>query len=698
MMNLYNVERIKNLGLFSYTSFLYIIDTMQLHQLWQQIEQRKKIDEDLDYSIDCWKQLQEKESVDHSFYQTHIPTMKEHFEIIPQSIFSSTKDKEKDPWFHELEIVEAHHDLGMQSISHTRQHVAETLFHRLSQSCKTSIGKQWIYHYLLHPTHHLETLKHRRTTLEWFRASPTLSFAMQEKNIPSIERNLTWFFQELKPEIQVLLTKIYLQWDWFSSISHWLNTSILFHRGMHAFKMFVNPGMQIVLPLLIFIGFMFGSIWMVQRTGFTTTMRFWYQMFSYMWTSSTSNRSKITLLLTVGVYIFSFFYNIYQSIKETLFIQSIFEQLYQSITPILSLIELCNQMIKEIPREYIPTSLHESLEKALPILLSCVHPTLFTSIHQDQKGFFKKWFMYPRSEIAVSFYTLYQQKEHLIPCLSFLGWLDAHTHLANFMKEESPSITWANYVQTQGTPYIRSKGIYYPLLCSSSVPNPVRIDSKFAAHRIITGPNAAGKSTYLKSIGLNQHLAQTFGFVFAKDYTCCLFEQFHSQLQLQDLKGAYSLFEAEMLRCQIFMERIQSQPKKLSLCLFDELFSSTNAHEGFAAAFAFVEYCIQLPHISFLLTTHYGLLQSLGRKYPKQLKLIRFDITRDPHTGAIQYPYKMKKGSSKQHIALELLSCQPTSKEWIDRAKDILVVLQKLEQKQCAQITKWIMNPTITKE
>ena len=583
-----------------------------------------------------------------------------------------------------MEIVESHHDLQVISNSHSKEHVANTLQDRLTPYCQTSLGKCWIYHWLIHPTSDRTVLEQRRKTIEYFEQKVEEIW----KPDSTLESKISWFFEEIPSEVQVLLSKVYLHFQWFPSIAHYWNQSILYHKVIQSYKMYLNPVFQIVLPLLVFGLSLFASFWMISKTGIRNTFHFWKQCLAFFW-RNTQSKSKITMILTIGFYLFSFFYNIYQSFQEIIFMQTVYQQLYETIHPILGMYHAMKTWYERIPNEFIPEKFQKTVPKIIEWFPTCVSSCFLDSEYQptNSESFFQQWMTYPRSEIAVTFYRLSQQKESFSTMFAFMGWVDAMQNLAQMRKENGEMITWSNYRtdEKKKRPWICSKAMYYPLLLDKEKnrSNPVDISEKEFYHRIITGPNAAGKSTYLKSVGLNQHLAQTIGFVFAKDYECSLFEQFHSQLQLQDLKGSYSLFEAEMLRCQIFLEKIQN--KKLSLCLFDELFSSTNVHEGFAAAFAFVEHCLKKDHISFLMTTHFGLLKVLEKK---GCKMVRFDIQRKD--GQIHYPYQLKKGISKQWIALELLANQPMSKEWIHRAQSMIPLLMKLDRKHAKELQKWV--------
>jgi energy-coupling factor transporter ATP-binding protein EcfA2 len=653
--------------------------SLDLNSLWKQFHQKRKEEEDGNHSILKWKES--LNTNEHFLSTSYWLDKTTHYRLDPTHIQSNPTI---DPWFYELEIIESHHDLQVVSTSHEKSHVASTLHERLSKYCTTSIGKCWMYTYLLYPLTTKQEIDHRREIIEYFittQQSPPLS-------IP--ETKIAWYFEDIQPEVQVLLSKVYIQWEWFEMIGNFLNESLYFHRGVHMYKIFLNPILQIVFPIFIIVGSFFGSIWMISKTGWRQTYSFWKHAFSFLW-SSTTSKSKLTMILSVCIYIFTFFYNIYQSIQEVYFLQTIYEQLYETIQPMIQLYKQTKEWFDKIPKHYIPTHLLSSLEQSIELYEKMI-PTMFMEDEtwNSKRNWCMKWLMYPRSEIAILFYQIYKVREQCLPMITYLGWIDAMRNIVKCYEEEKGKVCWARY-REEKKPYIVSKQMFYPLLLDDkNIPNPVDICQEKGYHRIITGPNAAGKSTYLKSIGLNQHMAQTVGYVFAKEYECSIFEQFHSQLQLQDLKGAYSLFEAEMLRCQIFLEKIQNG--KLSLCLFDELFSSTNVSEGFASAFAFVEYCIKREDICFVMTTHYGLLKSLEKEYKQKCKMIRFDIERDKETKKIHYPYTLKEGVSKQWIALELLSYQPRSKEWLHRAQEMIPMLQKMDKLQCKKLEKWIQK------
>ena len=133
---------------------------------------------------------------------------------------------------------------------------------------------------------------------------------------------------------------------------------------------------------------------------------------------------------------------------------------------------------------------------------------------------------------------------------------------------------------------------------------------------VITGPNASGKTTILKSVLFNVILSHQFGVgCYAKGSTIPLYEEIHCYLNIPDTSGRDSLFQAEARRCKDILDRIQGDKNKehkiKHFCIFDELFSGTNPDEAISSSFGFIKYLIKTKKIDFALTTHLSSLCSL---------------------------------------------------------------------------------------
>jgi DNA mismatch repair ATPase MutS len=206
-------------------------------------------------------------------------------------------------------------------------------------------------------------------------------------------------------------------------------------------------------------------------------------------------------------------------------------------------------------------------------------------------------------------------------------------------------------VQNLGKPVINATQVWHPSINHDIVVrNDMFLDSRRNA--ILTGPNAGGKSTLVKSLLLGVLLGQTFGVVNAEGLTLTPFAFINSQISIPDCKGKESLFEAEMHRCKYNLEYIRSMEDGYSFVIMDEIFNSTNPIEGISGAYAIAKSLGALKSTIVMFTTHYTYLTKL-QKDTKRFLNYKMDVNHND-TGFV-FPYKLSRGVSKQYIALDLL-------------------------------------------
>ena len=224
--------------------------------------------------------------------------------------------------------------------------------------------------------------------------------------------------------------------------------------------------------------------------------------------------------------------------------------------------------------------------------------------------------------------------------------------------------TFANYSQ-ESSPFIDIKGIWHPSL-TKVVKNDIHLDKSL----ILTGPNAGGKSTLIKSILISILLSQTITIVNATKLDLTPFAFISSQINIPDCKGKESLFEAEMNRSKNNLEMLQKQKDKPSIIFMDEIFNSTNPVEGIAGAFAIAKNMSNFTNNLMVCTTHYTYLTKLAKDLPDKFVNMKMNV-RQPKNKKIEYPYKVSSGISHQYIALELLKQNGFHNEIIEDALTI---------------------------
>ena len=184
---------------------------------------------------------------------------------------------------------------------------------------------------------------------------------------------------------------------------------------------------------------------------------------------------------------------------------------------------------------------------------------------------------------------------------------------------------------------------------------------------IITGPNAAGKTTLIKSTLLNILLSQQIGYGCFKTGKITPFEHIHAYINIPDTIARDSLFQAEARRCKQIIDLIQENPHEKHFCIFDELYSGTNPYEAVSSAYSYLKYMNQFKNVKYMLTTHYIKLCHLfdKDKYTKNFNMQASIQNKQPI-----YSYKMKKGISKVQGAIKILEEMEYPQEIIEDVKN----------------------------
>jgi DNA mismatch repair protein MutS len=194
-------------------------------------------------------------------------------------------------------------------------------------------------------------------------------------------------------------------------------------------------------------------------------------------------------------------------------------------------------------------------------------------------------------------------------------------------------------------PFAELRDMGHPALFKDQQRNPVSLSKNM----ILTGPNAAGKSTYVRGILANLLLAQTFGIANARTATLSPVKTIASLMRVQDIVGTQSLFEAE---CRRSLELIRIAEEGHPVLFFlDEPMNATPPTEGAATAMALVKYLATFPNVRLITTTHYHLLAELETVAPKRFRNISMEASTQP----IRFTYKIHPGPSFQSIAIEML-------------------------------------------
>lgn len=208
---------------------------------------------------------------------------------------------------------------------------------------------------------------------------------------------------------------------------------------------------------------------------------------------------------------------------------------------------------------------------------------------------------------------------------------------------------------------------YAPLMNQNPVKNTILLHKKTT----ITGPNAAGKTTLIKSTLLNVILSQQFGYGFYKKAKLLPYHHVHSYLNIPDTSGRDSLFQAESRRCREILTCLIENNTKRHFCIFDELYSGTNPYEAVASAFGFIKYLNKFENLDLLLTTHYTKLCELLKAENVQNMHMKIEVCEN---GQIKYLYKLDKGISLIKGGIKVLQDLDYPDEIINSTRDAINV------------------------
>jgi hypothetical protein len=203
------------------------------------------------------------------------------------------------------------------------------------------------------------------------------------------------------------------------------------------------------------------------------------------------------------------------------------------------------------------------------------------------------------------------------------------------------------------------KSYYAPLKDTSHVKNTV----KFNKNVIITGPNASGKTTVLKTTLINVIFSQQFGCGFYKEATIKPFDFIHCYLNIPDTSGRDSLFQAEARRCKEIIDLVNDNSECNHLCVFDELYSGTNPEEAVNSSTSFMKYLIRNKNVHCFLTTHFTQVCA-NLENTSNITNFHMDTKKLNHT--IEYTYQFKKGISTVKGGVNVLYNMNYPKEILD--------------------------------
>ena len=268
--------------------------------------------------------------------------------------------------------------------------------------------------------------------------------------------------------------------------------------------------------------------------------------------------------------------------------------------------------------------------------------------------------------ILKNFYELYDNVELNNAFLYSFGFHGYYTCLEGLMVNiQNKDMNYVSFSKKKGRNVFK-KSYYTPLIHTDVVKN----DIKLKENLIITGPNASGKTTVLKTTLINILLSQQFGCGCYQSGKLYPYKYIHCYLNIPDTSGRDSLFQSEVRRCKEIIQLIIENSEETHFCVFDELYSGTNPEEAVTSSTAFMEYIVKFKNVFCMLTTHFIQVCHNLDKNPK-ISNYHMDVSEKNNTW--KYNYSLKPGISEVKGGLKVLYDMDYPEEIIENLKKIKI-------------------------
>lgn len=235
---------------------------------------------------------------------------------------------------------------------------------------------------------------------------------------------------------------------------------------------------------------------------------------------------------------------------------------------------------------------------------------------------------------------LKEKEDSILELYKLLGELEAYISIASYEKELAGKYTKPIFTDEIS---LKIKDGVHPLI-KDAVPNSIEFKRRGI---VLTGTNMAGKSTFLRMIGINMIFAQCFNFTLTEKYEASFFNIVSSISPSDDVTQGKSYYMAE---AESLLRIINSFKNELPVfCPIDEIFRGTNPIERVSASAEILNYINEQKSISIVATHDRELTDILKEHYEFYYFSEKVD------TKGLSFDYKIKKGVSKTRNAIKLL-------------------------------------------
>jgi len=349
-------------------------------------------------------------------------------------------------------------------------------------------------------------------------------------------------------------------------------------------------------------------------------------------------------------------------------------------------IEVSNSQLSRVPADYIRKQTLSTGERFITPDLKEYESLILNA--QDRIGKLEsELFAQVRAEVAI------QAAERVLHTAHALAEIDVYLSLAEVAAQHNycrPQLDDGDniHIVAGRHPVIEQAQVETPF-----IPNDTQLSTSDAQILVITGPNMAGKSTYLRQVALVVLMAQIGSYVPAEAARIGLVDRIFTRIGAQDdLATGQSTFMVEMVETATILHH--ATPR--SLVILDEIGRGTSTYDGLAIARAVVEYLHNNRRCGArtLFATHYHELVEVARMLPRVQCL---NVAVSEEEGHIVFLHKIVPGGADKSYGVHVAQLAGIPRPVIHRAEEILAELeQRGDAKARRQAMQEIKVPAVT--
>jgi hypothetical protein len=368
-----------------------------------------------------------------------------------------------------------------------------------------------------------------------------------------------------------------------------------------------------------------------------------YNVFKLFDSSSNINQ-KISALVSVIFYCFQFYQNVISCASFYVnmhsisgFIETYKEYLYKGI-----------QLINSVKSQMLPYTSYDSFIDNMDAHMDNINICLarINTILSGSNSLLK---LSQIGNLMATYYELYHD-ELFDMSFKYIFDLNEYNNDIHKLSTLLSSKTINPCVYTKKSSSIKDS-YYLPYVSTERITNTISLKDNI----LITGPNASGKTTTIKSILINLIMGQQFGMGCYRKASISVYDYFHSYLNIPDTSGRDSLFQAEARRCKDILQFITAHHDKKHFCIFDEIYSGTNPNDATKCAKIYLKGLSKLDNLNFIITTHYTDLCKYFDSNETYKNIVNHHMDVIKESDVFTYTYKYKQGISTVHGGEQIL-------------------------------------------